>query len=466
MHHIQHRVRWSQNLAPDLTMPQSQVHRTSLRIDRGTYHRIERSRARDGGTLTLNAWLDSAIQEKLGREGLRECPPTYYGAPEHRKHFSFYEFFAGGGMARAGLGNHWNCLFANDFDAMKARTYRQNWNGGSELVLGDINNLGIDDLPVPADMAWASFPCQDLSLAGSYEGIGHWKDEVKTRSGTFWAFLRLMQELHATDKSPRLIVLENVYGILTANQGGDFSAIGSALEALDYRFGAIVLDARHFVPQSRPRVFIVGVRANVDIPERVISDKPLLPWHPPRMVEAYSQLSPASKAAWQWWSLPKPPPRPYDFIDLIEEDPEGVKWHSSNETEKLISMMSDINLAKVAEAQNLGKKTVGGIYKRTRADDQGNKIQRAEVRFDSIAGCLRTPAGGSSRQTILVVDGPQLRSRLLSPREAARLMGLPDSYVLPRNYNDAYHVAGDGVAVPAVRYLSEHIIEPILESQN
>jgi DNA (cytosine-5)-methyltransferase 1 len=58
------------------------------------------------------------------------------------------------------------------------------------------------------------------------------------------------------------------------------------------------------------------------------------------------------------------------------------------------------------------------------------KTQRAEVRFDDISGCLRTPAGGSSRQTVLIVEGKQVRSRLLSPREAARLMGVPDDYPL------------------------------------
>jgi DNA (cytosine-5)-methyltransferase 1 len=107
---------------------------------------------------------------------------------------------------------------------------------------------------------------------------------------------------------------------------------------------------------------------------------------------------------------------------------------------------------------------VGGIYRRTRTDDDGVKAQRAEIRFDDVAGCLRTPAGGSSRQSIMIVQGGMVRSRLLSPREAARLMGLPEDYVLPENYNEAYHLAGDGVAVPVVRFLATHILEPIIAS--
>jgi DNA (cytosine-5)-methyltransferase 1 len=91
---------------------------------------------------------------------------------------------------------------------------------------------------------------------------------------------------------------------------------------------------------------------------------------------------------------------------------------------------------------------------------------RAEARFDGLAGCLRTPGGGSSRQFLLWIEGPETRSRLLSAREAARLMGLPDDYRLPRRYNDAYHLIGDGVAAPVVRYLSENLLRPLLAAQD
>ena len=79
---------------------------------------------------------------------------------------TFYEFFCGGGMARAGLGPDWQCLFANDFDPKKAAAYRANW-GGEELWCGDVAEVRADALPGHADLVWASFPCQDLSLAGN-----------------------------------------------------------------------------------------------------------------------------------------------------------------------------------------------------------------------------------------------------------------------------------------------------------
>lgn len=125
-------------------------------------------------------------------------------------------------------------------------------------------------------------------------------------------------------------------------------------------------------------------------------------------------------------------------------------------------MMSDINRAKVTKAMREGRKIVGGVYKRTRPDAIGRRVQRAEIRFDNVSGCLRTPAGGSSRQVILVVDGKSVKARLISSRETARLMGLPETYTLPENYNEAYHLTGDGVVVPVVRHLAEHVFQPIL----
>ena len=98
---------------------------------------------------------------------------------------TFYEFFAGGGMAHAGLGQDWECLFANDFSEKKAASYAANW-GGDSLHVGDVALLESAQLPNQADLAWASFPCQDLSLAGNGAGLDG------ARSGTFSAFMKLM----------------------------------------------------------------------------------------------------------------------------------------------------------------------------------------------------------------------------------------------------------------------------------
>ncbi len=369
----------------------------------------------------------------------------------------FYEFFAGGGMARAGLGPQWKCLFANDIDFKKSASYAANW-GHEHLKIRDVAKLAPQDLPGCADLAWASFPCQDLSLAGNGAGL------EGERSGTFWPFWRHMQTLTEEGRGPALVVLENVCGTLSSHAGKDFAAIGAALHSGGYRFGALVIDAVRFVPQSRPRLFIVAIRENLDIPSSLCGAGPTELWHPVHLVDAYDKLSHDSRAAWVWWRLPNPPARRCLFSDLIEDEPEGVAWHTEAETRRLLSLMSPINRHKVDQAKRAGGRRVGGIYKRTRKDENGSRAQRAEVRFDDISGCLRTPVGGSSRQSIIIVERNTVRTRLLSPREAARLMGLPDSYVLPRNYNEAYHLAGDGVVVPVVRFLAAHLLEPLLDS--
>ena len=368
---------------------------------------------------------------------------------------TFYEFFAGGGMARAGLGPGWACVFANDFDPKKAASYARNW-GDDHLKVSDVARLTSGDLPGHAALAWASFPCQDLSLAGVGAGL------KGSRSGTFWPFWALMKALRAEGRGPRTIVLENVYGAITSHGGKDFAAICSALVEGRYRFGAMLIDAVHFVPQSRPRLFVVAVDEKLTPGANLVGDGPDETWHPPALTGAYAKLPRRSKDAWVWWRMPLPPSRNTTFADLVDDAPEGVRWHSQEETQRLLGLMSPVNAAKIADAKRARRRMVGGVYRRTRTDAEGNKVQRAEVRFDDVAGCLRTPSGGSSRQFIMVVTRGKIRSRLLAPREAARLMGLLDDYVLPANYNEAYHLAGDGVAVPVVRHIAEHILEPLL----
>ena len=369
----------------------------------------------------------------------------------------FYEFFAGGGMARLGLGEGWTCLFANDFDQKKCESYIRNW-GGSELRREDVAKLTTADLPGVADLAWASFPCQDLSLAGSGAGLDG------ERSGTFWPFWRLIERLRGEGRAPRMVVLENVRGALTSHSGQDFAAIGAAVAGAGYRFGALVVDAVRFVPQSRPRLFMIAADQELPIPDSIRSSAPDPLWSPRSLVRATFRLDSETRPAWIWWRLPAPPPRRTELTGLLDSDADGVVWHSPAETQRFLDLMTAVNRAKVKEAQRSGRPTVGAIYRRTRRDDSGLGRQRAEIRFDGLSGCLRTGSGGSSRQFIMAVHGSSIRSRLLSTREAARLMGLPDDYQLPKNYRQAYHLAGDGVVVPVVRHIAEHILKPILAS--
>ncbi|MBV1704208.1 MAG: DNA (cytosine-5-)-methyltransferase, partial [Hyphomicrobiales bacterium] len=183
---------------------------------------------------------------------------------------TFYEFFAGGGFARLGLGPGWRCLFANDWEEAKAASYRANW-GAGEMRVTDVHALTLQDLPGRADLAWASFPCQDLSLAGAGAGLSG------ARSGAFWGFHALIRGLVEGGRAPALIALENVVGLLSANCGADFAALARAFDGLGYGLSALVLDAAAFVPQSRPRLFVVARAAGVEVPGRATPDPALAP---------------------------------------------------------------------------------------------------------------------------------------------------------------------------------------------
>ena len=353
-------------------------------------------------------------------------------------------------MARAGLGDGWTTLYANDFDPLKTGAYRANW-PGEPLHEGDVWAIDAADLPGRADLAWASSPCQDFSLAGGRAGLGG------GRSSAFFGFWRLIEALDDQGRAPRLLAIENVTGLLTSRGGADFAVLAGALAGRGYRFGALEIDAAAFVPQSRPRVFILAAREAP--PAALLGESPL---HTPAVRQAFAALPQALKSAWLWWS-PGPVSRRNAVLEALLEPDEAVAWHSPAQTNRLLSLMAPLHAAKVEAARASGGRQVGAVFRRTRIEN-GVRRQRAEARFDGLAGCLRTPRGGSSRQILIVVENGQARTRLLTGREGARLMGLPDDYRLPKAATGALHVVGDGVAVPVVRFLAERLIEPMLGS--
>jgi len=361
------------------------------------------------------------------------------GSPQ----FTFLEFFAGGGMARLGLGENWRCAFANDIDPAKCLAYRDNF-GDGDLVEGSIADIDAGDLPHDrADLAWASFPCQDLSLAGARLGMG------AARSGLFYEFWRLIEGLAKAGRAPRTIVLENVPGLLTSNGGRDLERILSLLRSADYQPAAGVIDAAAFTPQSRQRLFIVGfadalAKTALGFLENfdAAPDLPLT-----------GELAAAR--------LPQPSTGRNSHLDDIIDwlHPE---WDAPDKTEKLIGQMTALQHNRLDAIVKSGGRRAGAGFRRTRRE-HGQTVQRFEARFDGLAGCLRTPAGGSSRQIVVAIEHGNVRTRLMSPREAARLMGLPEDYRLPDRANAALKLCGDGVCVPVVRWLSETVLEPALQ---
>jgi DNA (cytosine-5)-methyltransferase 1 len=264
-----------------------------------------------------------------------------------------------------------------------------------------------------------------------------------------------MEGLVREGRAPRLLVIENVSGLLSSNGGADFTALGAALAALGYRFGALEVDAALWLPQSRPRVFVIAAREPGDIG----AAGPSAPFHGPRVQAAWERLPPELKDRWAWWRMAPPARRNGTLADLLEPD-HMVAWFAEARTAELLALMAPLHRERLAAAGATGR-AVGALYRRVRTE-RGQKVQRAEARFDGLAGCLRTPAGGSSRQVVVVAEDGRVKARRLTAREGARLMGLPEDYRLPAAETTALKLLGDGVAVPVVRALAEQILEPLL----
>lgn len=355
------------------------------------------------------------------------------------------EFFAGGGLARLGLAADFDVIWANDIDPMKSAAYRANF-GDDGFAQGDIGHLDAATIP-KADLAWASFPCQDLSLAGDRSGI------KAHRSGTFFIFVDIIRKLQSLYKAPRILVIENVSGLLTSHDGQDFVTVLKALDELGFQAGALEIDARLFVPQSRPRVFIVAIAKDAKLPNIVVSGGSA--FATPAIARANRQLKDLTILS---WSLLAPPGHTLTVADIIDAN-DDTFWPEAK-VDALLASLSPRHRALLVEAQSANIPYVGTVYRRTRTKD-GHKASFAEIRFDGIAGCLRTPSGGSSRQFLIFVNGSEIKVRALNAREAMRLMGAPDSYHLPDRQRAGLKIAGDGVAVPVVAWLSAHLLAPL-----
>jgi DNA (cytosine-5)-methyltransferase 1 len=347
---------------------------------------------------------------------------------------TFVDFFAGSGLVTQGAKYACVPVWSNDICPKKAAIYTAN-HGTDHFQLGSVEFVRGDAIP-KGDIVWASFPCQDLSLAGKMGGL------AASRSGLFWEWLRVLDEMPV---KPAVIALENVVGLLSANGGEDFRLLYQALRERSYKVGPMLLDARLWVPQSRPRVFVVAVQDHMDT-TRFEDNGPN--WlHPEPVRKAIAPLDHII-----FWSMPRPTRRPKALADIIDWDaPEFDKKRAT----ALFSLIAPKHKALLDRHPQTHRAVFPG-YRRTR---QGKQV--LELRFDGLSGCLRTAEGGSSCQFILLHDAGNWKARLITPREAARLMGAPERYRLSRSYNESYNAMGDAVVVPVVKHLVDHLLSPL-----
>ncbi|MDU6150947.1 MAG: DNA (cytosine-5-)-methyltransferase [Actinomyces urogenitalis] len=355
------------------------------------------------------------------------------------------EFFAGIGLARMGLERAgFRVAWANDYEPDKKAMYEAQFGRtcDHDYALGDVALVEADQLPRNISLAWASSPCTDLSLAGARAGL------AGAESGTFWHFIRLLKDLG--EERPPVAVLENVVGLATSRGGEDLAAAVRAFNTLGYSVDVLALDARRFVPQSRPRLFLVAAQnPPVDVAE------PNSELRPDWLQAVYGDKSLRTHRA----ALPNlPAPLTSGLGELMENIPLGDdRWWDEERTARFLDSLSIAQRERVNAMRRTSGVKYRTAYRRTRKG-----VAVWEVRPDDISGCLRTARGGSSKQAVVRMGNKRLQVRWMTPREYARLMGAGDYDLSAARNNQALFGFGDAVAVPAVQWLGENYLMPLV----
>lgn len=381
---------------------------------------------------------------------------------------NFVEFFAGVGLVREGLNkSKWECVWANDISADKKDTYTENF-GDEDFWLGDIWDVVSDTCLIPDDvfLYTASFPCTDLSVAGSQAGL------AGKQSGTLSALIEIISDKKRLNTAPKVILLENVKGFLTSNKGKDVEKTVQSFSELDYFVDIIELDAINFSAQSRPRIFLVAIQADLAKHTMNINDNrcefdkwwsdfsttPTL-----RSDKVRTLMSKNKSLNWGLLELPLPEKSSVRLADIIDTDipDDSSLWWNEDRKNHLYKQMSEAHKLALGEMLQGELYSYGTVYRRMR---KGKSM--AELRTDGFAGCLRTPKGGSSKQIVIRAGKNKWDVRLLTPREYARLQGVRETFKLPTNLNKGYFAMGDAVCVPVIEYIAENILDIIYEEYN
>jgi DNA (cytosine-5)-methyltransferase 1 len=360
----------------------------------------------------------------------------------------FAEFFAGIGLVRAALRPlGFQALWANDIQRVKKEQYIAN-HPKDGFVLEDVREVEGRSLPDGLELLTSSFPCIDLSLAGNRGGL------AGKHSGVFWEFARVVGELPA---APRMILIENVTGFASSHGGNDLQAALKELTSLGYSCDLLTIDARHFVPQSRPRMFIIGISG--ELPEGCHPGVPdLSDVRPQWIADAYRRNS---AARLHYRELPSLPTGPRDLSAVVEEINSGDdRWWEETRLSAFLESLSPIQAARLDQLKQLPA-TYRTAYRRTR---DGKPVW--EVRRDGIAGCLRTTGGGSSKQALIVVGDGKVRIRWMTAREYARLMGASHYALDGVTDNQAQFGFGDAVVVDVIRWIGQNYLLPVLRPQS
>lgn len=359
------------------------------------------------------------------------------------------EFFAGIGLVRLGLETAGlSVVWANDLSAVKQKLYAGQFDD-RHFHLKDVRAVTGAEIP-DVELATASFPCTDLSLAGYRRGL------VGEHSGLFWEFVRVLREMG--ERRPRMVLIENVIGFLTSRGGEDLRVALAALNELGYWCDILTIDARHFVPQSRPRLFIVASceplsKADSVVPSLIRSEAAVrfareyaLPRHgrPGLLLHSPAIAIPVRTAQ--------------TLADLVERlDENDPRWWNADRVDAFLAQLSPLQRGRLDLLGTRGERSWATMYRRTRASRPA-----WEIRDDQLSGCLRAVSGGSSRQALVEAGMGQVRVRWMTAREYARLQGAAEYRIDTVTENQALFGFGDAVCVPVITWLAEQYLVPLL----
>ncbi|MBD2699834.1 DNA (cytosine-5-)-methyltransferase [Spirosoma sp. BT702] len=311
--------------------------------------------------------------------------------------FKFIDLFAGiGGLRLAYQNLGGECVFTSEWHPASQQTYAANF---GEVPFGDITKISETIIP-DHDVLLAGFPCQPFSLAGVSKknslGREHgFKDE--TQGTLFFDVVRILEH-----KRPKAFMLENVKNLVSHDKKNTFRIIREALDELRYNIHFRVLDGKHFVPQHRERIIIVGFDR-----DRYNSDEPF----------EFPEL-----------------PKPTSVIEDILEKDVPAKYTLTN------------NLWKYLQDYAAKHKAAG------------NGFGFGLTPLDGIARTLsaRYHKDGSE---ILIPQEPGENPRRLTPRECARLQGFPDSFIIPVSDTQAYRQFGNSVVMPLMQAVGQEVVK-------
>lgn len=312
--------------------------------------------------------------------------------------FKFIDLFAGIGGIRLAFQNHGGkCVFTSEWDKFAKKTYEANF---GEVPFGDITKISEKEIP-DHDVLLAGFPCQPFSIAGvsKKNSLGRNHGFLDKTQGTlFFDVARIIKA-----KRPQAFMLENVKNLVSHDKGRTFEVIYNTLDELGYSIHFRVLDGKHFVPQHRERIIIVG------FDKEVFNGK-------------------------EKFQFPKLPKADKSIIDILEKDPED----KYTLTDKLWNYL-----------QNYAEKH--------RAKGNGFGFGLTDL-----SGVARTLSARYYKDgSEILIPQNEENPRRLTPRECARLMGYPDSFIIPVSDNQAYRQFGNSVIVPLIDSVAKEMVKII-----